>query len=119
MVQALLSSHGVAARTRGGAQVAFSLHFVKPGTVSRASAKLLSELQAVRERAAYQVDLSFDADDVRRHLQAAAPLIEELATVVAAIPGLAADQVRAAWRHAQASVAARPRRSGAAVRRRR
>jgi uncharacterized protein (UPF0332 family) len=115
MVQALLASRGVVARTHGGVQVAFSLHFVKPGTVSLASAKLFSELQAVRERADYQVDLAFDAEDVRRHLERAAPLIEELARVLGATPGLEVRELRLAWNDARAKAAApasgpRPRR---------
>lgn len=86
LVQALLTSRGVAAHTHNGVQVAFSLHFVRPGTVSRASAKRLSELQAVRERADYQVDLLYDEDDVRRHLESASPLIDELVKVAQAMP---------------------------------
>ena len=118
LVQALLASRGIAAHTHHGVQVAFSLHFVKPGTVSRASAKLLSELQAVRERADYQVDLAFDADDVRRQLESAAPLVEELAKVAGATPGLDLGEVNAQWSAARASLqppagGTRRRRSGA------
>lgn len=107
LVQALLASRGVSARMHNGVQVAFSLHFVKPGTVSKASAKLLSELQAVRERADYQVDLAYDEADVRRHLEAAAPLLDELADVIAATAGLDVHPVRRAWSDARASVPAR------------
>ena len=110
LVQTLLASRGVSARTHNGVQVAFALHFVKPGTVSKASAKALSELQAVRERADYQVGLAYDADDVRRHLETAAPLIEELADVVAATPGLDTRALRAAWSAARAGVPAAAKR---------
>lgn len=104
LVQALLASRGVAAHTHNGVQVAFSLHFVRPGTVSLASAKLLSELQAVRERADYQVDLAFDAGDVRRHLESAVPLIEELAKVAGATPGVDLRALRAQWNAVRAPV---------------
>jgi len=104
LVRALLASRGVAAHTHNGVQVAFSLHFVRPGTVSRASAKLLSELQAVRERADYQVDLVFDAGDVRRHLESAAPLIEELAEVAGATPGTDLQGLQAQWNAVRAAV---------------
>ena len=98
LVRALLASRGVAAHTHNGVQVAFSLHFVKPGTVSRASAKLLSELQAVRERADYQVDLAYDAGDVRRYFDSAAPLIEELAKVAGRTPGVDLRALRKQWK---------------------
>ena len=104
LVQTLLASRGVTAHTHTGVQVAFSLHFVRPGTVSRASAKLLSELQAVRERADYQVDLAFDAGDVRRHLESATLLIEELAKVADAMPGLDLGALRAQWNAVRTSV---------------
>jgi uncharacterized protein (UPF0332 family) len=115
LVQALLASRGVAAHTHNGVQVAFSLHFVRPGTVSRASAKLLSELQAVRERADYQVDLVFDGADVRRHLESAAPLIEELAKVAEATPGVDLRALRAQWNAVRSAIqppaGARPKRA--------
>ena len=111
LVQALLASRGVSAHTHNGVQVAFSLHFVRPGTVSKSSAKLFSELQAVRERADYQVDLAYDAGDVRRHLDSAAPLIEELAKVAAATPGLNTRGLEQAWHAARASVPGRVRRA--------
>jgi uncharacterized protein (UPF0332 family) len=97
LVQALLASRGVSAHAHNGVQIAFALHFVKPGTVSKASAKLLSELQAVRERADYQVDLAYDSSDVRRHLATATPLIEELTLLAEATPGLATGTLRKAW----------------------
>jgi uncharacterized protein (UPF0332 family) len=100
LVQALLVSRGVSAHTHNGVQIAFSLHFVKPGAVSKASAKLLSELQAVRERADYQVDLSYDDGDVKRHLATATPLIEELMRLAQATPGLAKPGLRKAWEEA-------------------
>jgi hypothetical protein len=88
------------------------LHFVKPGTVSKPSAKLLSELQALRERADYQVDLAYDAADVYRHFQSAAPLIEELSKVAGETAGLRLQSLRKTWRDARAAVApAPPRRS--------
>lgn len=104
LVQALLASRGVAAHTHHGVQVAFSLHFVKPGTVSKAAAKLFSEFQAVRERADYQVDLVYDAGDVRRHLRMAKVLVEELLEVAAATAGLDVSPLRKAWAAAVASV---------------
>jgi len=112
LVRALLASRGVAAHTHNGVQVAFSLHFVKPGTVSRASAKRLSELQAVRERADYQVDLAFDASDVRRHFETAAPLIEELASAAEKTPGIDLGALRKQWQALPAVIhpASRPRR---------
>lgn len=110
MLQTLPAGHGVSAQTLRGVRVAFPLHFVEPGTVSRTSAKLFSGLQAVRERAEYRldlarVDLAFDAADVTRQLEAAAPLIEELPRAIAAIPGLDVEPLRTAWRDARASVA--------------
>lgn len=111
LVQALLASRGVSAHTHNGVQVAFSLHFVKPGTISKSSAKLFSELQAVRERADYQVDLAYDAGDVRRHLDSATPVIEELAKVAGATPGLDTRALKQAWQGARASVPGRVRRA--------
>lgn len=70
------------------------------------SAKLFSELQAARERTDYQGDLAFDAEDVRRHLERAAPLIEELARVLGATPGLELRELRLAWTAARAKPAA-------------
>jgi uncharacterized protein (UPF0332 family) len=104
LVQALLASRGVAAHTHNGVQVAFSLHFVKPGTISKSAAKLFSELQAVRERADYQVDLSYDSGDMRRHLESARPLVEELLDAAGATPGLEVRAVREVWANALASV---------------
>lgn len=111
LVQALLASRGVAAHTHSGVQVAFSLHFVKPGTVSKASAKLLSELQALRERADYQVDLAYDAADVRRHVASAGPLLEELSKVAAATTGLRLQSLQRSWREARAAAAPSPARA--------
>jgi hypothetical protein len=65
----------------------------------------------VRERADYQVDLAYDAEDVRRHLEAAAQLIEELAKVVDATPGLSTAELRQAWASARGSARRRGKRT--------
>ena len=118
LVQALLASRGVSAHTLNGVQVAFSLHFVKSGAVSKSAAKLFSELQAVRERADYQVELAYDAGDVRRHLETAQSLMEELLAAAGATRGLDPRAVRAAWSAASASTlpSRSPRRRGPARR---
>ena len=111
LVQALLASCGISAHPRNDMQVALSLHFVKPGTLPKDSAKLLAELQAVRERADYQVDLAYDARDVRRHLDVATPLIEELTKVAGATTGPVTRNLELAWQGARASVRGRARRA--------
>jgi uncharacterized protein (UPF0332 family) len=98
-VRGLLATRGIEA-TNKGVHVAFALNFVKPGTVSSAGAKILSELQAVRERADYQVELSYDAADVARHFRTARPLFDELARLLTAVQGLRSAGFAAAWREA-------------------
>lgn len=95
-VRSLLATSGIEA-THKGVHVAFALNLVKPGTVSSATAKILSELQAVRERADYQVELSYDAADVARHFGTARPLFEELLALLASVRGLRSARFAAAW----------------------
>lgn len=97
-VRSLLATRGIEAATHKGVHVAFALNFVKPGTVSSAGAKILSELQAIRERADYQVELSYDATDVARHFRTARPLFDELAGLLAAAQGLRSTGFASAWR---------------------
>jgi uncharacterized protein (UPF0332 family) len=105
-VRSLLATKGIEATTHRGVHVMLALNLVKPGTVSRASAKTLSELQAVRERADYQVELSYDASDVARHLVTARPLFEELVALLTAVRGLRGARFAAAWREVAAEVGA-------------
>lgn len=105
-VRCLLATRGIEADTRKGVHVAFALNFVKPGTVSSASAKRLSELQAIRERADYQVELAYDAADVARHRAAARPLFDELVTLLAAVQGLGSARFATAWREVAEEVGA-------------
>ena len=97
-VRAHLAAKGIETRTHNAVQMAFSLHFVKPGAVSKGSAKALSELQAARERADYQVELSYDEQDVRRFVALADPLMDELLRLAKEIRGLRATSVAASWR---------------------
>jgi len=97
-VRSLLASRGIEAATQSGVRLAFALSFVKPGTVSRAGAKILSELQSVRERADYQVEHAYDATDVVRHFATARPLFDELVRVLGAVAGLRSAGFAAAWR---------------------
>lgn len=97
-VRSLLATRGIEAATHRGVHIAFALNFVKPGTVSSAGAKILSELQAIRERADYQVELSYDAADVARHFRTARPLFDELAGLLAAVKGLRSAGFASAWR---------------------
>jgi uncharacterized protein (UPF0332 family) len=110
-VRSLLAAKGMEPTTHKGVHVMFALNLVKPGTVSTASAKILSELQAIRERADYQVELSYDAADVARHFTTARPLFDELARLLAAVPGLRADRFATTWGEVGAALGARkPRR---------
>jgi uncharacterized protein (UPF0332 family) len=115
-VRGLLATKGIEAATHKGVHIAFALNFVKPGTVSSASAKILSELQAIRERADYQVELSYDAADVARHFESARPLIDELLALLAATRGLKTSALAAAWREASAELGAKARKGRAAPR---
>lgn len=103
-VRSLLATKGIETATHKGVHVMFALNLVKPGTVSSASAKVLSELQAIRERADYQVELSYDAADVVRHFGTARPLFDELAALLAAVQGLRSARFAAVWREAEAEV---------------
>jgi uncharacterized protein (UPF0332 family) len=105
-VRSLLAAKGIEATTHKGTHVMFALNLVKPGTVSSASAKLLSELQAIRERADYQVELSYDAADVARHLATARPLFEELIPLLAGVHRLRGAEFAAVWREIEAEVGA-------------
>jgi uncharacterized protein (UPF0332 family) len=102
VVRSLLATKGIEATTHKGVHVTFALNLVKPGTVSSASAKRLSELQAIRERADYQVELSYDAADVARHLATARPLFEEFVALLNAVQGLRAARFSAVWREVAA-----------------
>jgi uncharacterized protein (UPF0332 family) len=99
-VRSLLATKGIETDTHKGVHVAFALNLVKPGTVSSSGAKLLSELQSVRERADYQVEHSYDAEDVARHFATARPLFDELARLLGAVVGLRSAGFAAAWRAA-------------------
>lgn len=105
-VRSLLATRGIEADTHKGVHVAFALNLVKPGTVSSASAKILSELQAIRERADYQVELSYDAADVARHFTTARPLFDDLLKLLAAVQGLRSAGLAAVWREAEQEVGA-------------
>lgn len=105
-VRSLLAAKGIEATTHKGVHIMFALNLVKPGTVSSASAKLLSELQAIRERADYQVELSYDAADVARHLATARPLFDELVALLTAVKGLRGARFAAVWREVAAEVGA-------------
>jgi len=115
-VRSLLATRGIEATTHKGVHVAFALNLVKPGTVSSAGAKILSELQAIRERADYQVELSYDAADVARHLGTARPLFDELAALLAAVHGLRSARFAASWREVQEEVGAPTRKRRVAPR---
>jgi uncharacterized protein (UPF0332 family) len=109
-VRSLLATRGIEAGTHKGVHVAFALNLVKPGTVSSASAKILSELQAIRERADYQVELSYDAADLVRHLGTARPLFDELAALLAGVEGLRSARFASVWREVEEEVTAPKRR---------
>lgn len=64
-VRSLLAAKGLEPTTQKGGHAMFALNLVKPGTVSTSSGRILSELQAIRERADHQVELSYDAADWR------------------------------------------------------
>lgn len=115
-VRSLLAGKGMEATTHKGVHIMFALNLVKPGTVSTASAKILSELQAIRERADYQVELSYDAADVARHLATARSLFDELAALLAGVAGLHTVRFAAAWREAGEAIRA-PKRKARAGRR--
>jgi uncharacterized protein (UPF0332 family) len=113
-VRSLLAAKGIEATTHKGTHVMFALNLVKPGTVSSASAKILSELQAIRERADYQVELSYDAADVARHFATARPLFEELVALLAAVQGLRGARFAAVWREVEEEFGAPKRKRRAA-----
>lgn len=113
-VRSLLATRGIEADTHKGVHIAFALNFVKPGTVSSAGAKILSELQSIRERADYQVEHAYDAADVARHFRTAQPLFDELADLLAAVQGLRSAGFAAAWRGVVEECAA-PTRKGRAT----
>lgn len=115
-VRSLLATKGIEATTHKGVHVMFALNLVKPGTVSSASAKILSELQAIRERADYQVELSYDAADVARHLRTARPLFDELVALLTAVKGLRSTRFATTWREAVEERAAPKRNRRAAPR---
>ncbi len=115
-VRSLLATRGIEAGTHKGVHVAFALNLVKPGTVSSASAKILSELQAIRERADYQVELSYDAADVVRHFGTARALFDELAALLAAVQGLRSTRFASVWREVKEEVTAPKRKPRAAKR---
>lgn len=60
-LRSLLVAKGMEPTTHKHVHILFALNLVKPGTVSTASATILSELQAIRERADYRVKLSYIA----------------------------------------------------------
>jgi uncharacterized protein (UPF0332 family) len=105
-VRSLLAAKGIEATTHKGTHVMFALNLVKPGTVSSASAKILSELQAIRERADYQVELSYDAADVARHFTTARPFFEEIVALLATVQGLRGTRFATVWREVDAEIGA-------------
>jgi uncharacterized protein (UPF0332 family) len=113
-VRGLLATKGIESATHKGVHVAFALNLVKPGTVSSPAAKTLSELQAIRERADYQVELAYDAADVARHLATARPLLDELIRLLGGVRGVDAGRLAATWREVGAEPPApkRSRRAG-------
>lgn len=113
-VRSLLAAKGMEPTTHKGVHVMFALNLVKPGTVSTASAKILSELQAIRERADYQVELAYDAADVRRHFATARPLFDDLAALLAAVRGVRTARFAATWREVGAALGAPKRQRRAA-----
>ncbi|MEW6681317.1 MAG: HEPN domain-containing protein [Nitrospirota bacterium] len=68
-VRALLYTQGLEPRTHEGLEHLFGLHWVKPGKVDAASAKLLARLQKYREQSDYGTVTIFTKDDVEQELR--------------------------------------------------
>lgn len=68
-VRALLYTQGLEPRTHEGMEHLFGLHWVKPGKVEGASAKLFARLQKYREQSDYGTVTLFTKDDVEQELK--------------------------------------------------
>lgn len=68
-VRALLYTQGLEPRTHEGMEHLFGLHWVKPGKIDTASAKLLARLQKYREQSDYGTVTLFTKDDVEQELK--------------------------------------------------
>lgn len=62
IVQAVLFTAGLEARTHEGIHDLFFLHFVRPGVFPRRLTRLLASLQKYREQADYSRAVRFDAE---------------------------------------------------------
>lgn len=71
MVQALLLTEGLEAKTHEGTHDLFYLHFVKPGRVPAHLAKVLAGLQRFREQADYSRVFRFTRDGAKEELDRA------------------------------------------------
>jgi uncharacterized protein (UPF0332 family) len=78
MVQAVLFTAGLEARTHEGLHDLFFLHFVRPGIASRRLARLLASLQKYREQADYSRAIRFDEDGAGEALAQAQEIHEAL-----------------------------------------
>ena len=68
MVQAVVFTAGLEARTHEGLHDLFFMHFVRPGIAPRRLARLLAALQKYREQADYSRAIRFDEDGAREAL---------------------------------------------------
>jgi uncharacterized protein (UPF0332 family) len=71
MVQAVLLTEGLEAKTHAGAHDLLYLHFVRPGRVPSHLAKLFVGLQRYREQADYARAFRFALDDAREETERA------------------------------------------------
>lgn len=84
IVQAVLFTAGLEARTHEGIHDLFFLHFVRPGTFPRRVARLLASLQKYREQADYSRAIRFDEDGAREQVGHAREVHEALHAWLAA-----------------------------------
>lgn len=68
MIQALLLTLGIEAKSHSGAQSLFSLHFVKKGVFEPRYARILSKAQKFREESDYDPVSEFGREDAAERL---------------------------------------------------
>jgi uncharacterized protein (UPF0332 family) len=79
---ALLWTKGIRAETHESAQSMIALHFVKPGTLPKATNARLNELMSARHAADYQGAVSISRSDVRRYRDWTIPFVLQVIKLI-------------------------------------
>ncbi len=84
---ALLASIGRTARTHDGVRALVNEHFVKPGALDAASARVFRQTAADRNDADYDAAAKFDAEDSRKDIEQAEAFVAAAKRIVGGAAG--------------------------------